>query len=404
MASSKSVGREQLRMLSYNCTECRDARTKCDRNSPICRRCNRLGLVCLSTKPYTATAPIINAAQPLSAIANVIKSVVVRFKEKEDMKQVFMAYIRWWMWMALERESENLLSHSILLGKTIRMPFCYYKDVFAKTYSKTAAKGNNNINSGDDEKDHWMNNVYSPMVKAFSNEMNSNYTLTRASFEGQTFWWTGSEMARSYISGEEANKTFKENKRNIITSIFSSNHDRMRFIAAISQEISSFIEIKFQFKKSSNILENAYKSTLTLRNIKVKDRGGMLFQTNVNVRKVLAQNGDFLVETISFVGGVTSVNGHDNNEELNAKKRKKENRKKSSVKKKKKTDVDSFEDMVDGVGISSAYSNNNDNNDVFEFNNGYNIDDFNFKFDLGDLGDVGDETNELLFKLFSDED
>ena len=98
---------ERKKYLTYNCTECRYARTKCDRNTPVCRRCNRLGLVCLSVKPYSSNIPVINAASPQPAIANILQSVVTRFKEKEDMKCVFKAYIRWWLWMALERESEK---------------------------------------------------------------------------------------------------------------------------------------------------------------------------------------------------------------------------------------------------------------------------------------------------------
>ena len=401
---------ERKKYLTYNCTECRYARTKCDRNTPVCRRCNRLGLVCLSVKPYSSNIPVINAASPQPAIANILQSVVTKFKEKEDMKCVFKAYIRWWLWMALERESENLLSNAIMLGQTIRLPFRYYKDIFLKTYSRranvtTSSSGGskNNFDRKQTEVEYFVDYVLSPMAKLFPSKIGcGDYSLTRASYEGNTIWWTGDAMEKSFITSVEANKIFQENKTNLPAKVLGTDHDRRRLIAAVSQEISSFMKIKFQFKKDVDVIEDAYQSTVILKNMIVVDFSGKLYETDIHLSKVLAQSGDNLLETLAFVGGVRNI-------DKNKLKRKKSHGKTMNGNKKKRKKEGAWRRADASTRNSSGKTRGNKLSEDVGGNNGFlsSEDEVAYDFDLGiglSNSDGESDINSLIYNLFDDEE
>ena len=90
-------------------------------------------------------------------------------------------------------------------------------------------------------------------------------------------------------------KIFQENKTNLPAKVLGTDHDRRRLIAAVSQEISSFMKIKFQFKKDVDVIEDAYQSTVILKNMIVVDFSGKLYETDIHLSKVLAQSGDHLL-------------------------------------------------------------------------------------------------------------
>ena len=109
------------------------------------------------------------------------------------------------------------------------MSFYYYKDIFAKYPVSTIPRSGDNNN--ENMIDKFRNTVLSDQANATTNEINSEFMVSRTCYDGNTIWWVGQKMAKSWITSNEANKIFADNKIGVFEKLIGTEHDKERFVA-----------------------------------------------------------------------------------------------------------------------------------------------------------------------------
>ena len=151
----------KTKRLKYNCVACRKARTKCDRSAPVCRRCKRLGLACVSVavkvgRPtaesqeqtdqlYQDAKNLVEESKKDTGPAKMIKNSILQevnlkgtnVKTGGAVHNAVQAWCKHWLWIATRRKSVFLMSEALSLAATFKIPFDCISEIMQKTNNKS---------------------------------------------------------------------------------------------------------------------------------------------------------------------------------------------------------------------------------------------------------------------------
>ena len=346
--------------LKHNCEECRKAQTKCDRTSPVCRRCNRLGIVCLSTpvkrgRPVKENTGELFSYLPLpyrsgtktpkpAGQASAIQQRILRFKhdslskaDKQTMRDVVISIIRWWTWMGYQRESFSLLSEAFKLCNAFEFSFDVFADILgnigsvqqivldnkasAETEGKEAEKqGSNSSGSGGAAvgaqskakgADPWTeflladkgdDRVFVKRVPEWllnSWTSDHGYKLTRCICYGRAHHFASGQMEAQFIRGSTANKIFFDNSKDVYACLFACG-DEKRFFSALSQQQIDMVPSSLVLDKKVGEVK-VFQRKFCLKGVRVMGKDGGVYRTDVVNTETLSLDGDYNVSQLLFV-------------------------------------------------------------------------------------------------------
>ena len=310
---------KKLQTLTHNCLQCRQARTRCDRTSPCCRRCTRKQLICtggmgeaprrgrprgkvptnhgskkralvvvangvdgdkkqrrfrnLPTRVHVKESEGVGMT-PCRQMQFAILSVVadaswVKGGKKSAWKttdhsllhKAIVSHVLQWTWIALMRKTLYLLGEVASLCTACRLPFQFVDDVFQAHYRSA-------------DPPIWQTLspetclTYIPVNNLMAWQNDEGFLLVYCTYYGRRFYISSNKM-KIFMSAARANDLWADNQRNVISCFFEEEST-----AKITKTESVLIthpssQIKYQFCNQTEETIAAVENGLNVSNSSV---------------------------------------------------------------------------------------------------------------------------------------
>ena len=319
--------------LKHNCVACRKARTKCDRTAPTCRRCKRLGLACVSVavkigRPttqsrekskllYDKAVQIALESKNDKGPAKIIKDSILHevdlvgsiVKKDGPVYQAIKAFVTYWVWTAVRRETVFLMSEALSLASTFRIPFEYVSKIMTKIKEPTLTS------------EPW---VYYGMIsentfktRIPNTTLESCYggiKLVRCTYFGRSLFLVSDKMNK-YMTEELANEMWRNNTGDVFAKIMTSP-SLERLLKPFGKMIFKNDTTKYTFDKLKGDIE-AYVLVRTFRNMELIDvKGNTTNRNTIIVQFLLSTCGEYYQVHLTISNdNNNNNNNHNNNSE-----------------------------------------------------------------------------------------
>ena len=231
----------KTKRLKYNCVACRKARTKCDRSAPVCRRCKRLGLACVSVavkvgRPtaesqeqtdqlYQDAKNLVEESKKDTGPAKMIKNSILQevnlkgtnVKTGGAVHNAVQAWCKHWLWIATRRKSVFLMSEALSLAATFKIPFDCISEIMQKTNNKSLLKFEPWVRFSELSNVSLRSLIPDKTIK----ECYDTTSITRVTSYGRSLFLVSPKM-EEYINEKEANEMWCNNSGDVFAKIMTA--------------------------------------------------------------------------------------------------------------------------------------------------------------------------------------
>ena len=344
--------------LKRNCEACRKALTKCDKTGPVCRRCNRKGIPCVTHSFGKLTCDgkeIVSSAfeedfNMQDMLVSTLKESMKELNLSKGRKQISessvefrvrLAIVRKSLWIGFRSKNLKTISEGMQALLKLNRPFSFVEDIFTSTkdpfsinddMDETHVATNNNFSNfllksfftTERPKQHF--EAFYKILPSSLRDMhvdNTKLQFTKFVYYG-TLFFNGTDYMKSQFRKLYMAKAMTEAMRQLFSMttsltklpVFFDILTRQRIAGAAAQSfhMAQFTEVSFEFDKRRGPVD-AFSCGYVIKSINTTQPIGPAKRTifDAEVRMIISCCGDYHIKTIRLVDPTNTGNTRKNN-------------------------------------------------------------------------------------------